>query len=94
VIAPSVNQVIFEAESLIVENERDTPAEKSAEWYAVNNLRKFVTELRRAHSKQEVLNASDILSRFAVETLEWRSELYKKLETLAANAREAAIQFS
>ena len=89
-IASSIANVIDRAELLIREIELPHPAEKSCEWFAINNLRGFVDVLRTAQTKDDVVNAARDLSRFAVDSLEWGSELMKNVECLAEATRKAS----
>ena len=93
-IDTNVDKVISEAEGLIRQLELQSPAEKTSEWFAINNLNGFIERLRKGETKDDVINASRILSRFAVDSLEWGSELMKQVETISESGRKCAKQLA
>lgn len=88
----AVAQTIEKAERLASSIEVSSPAEESIEWYTVNNLRRFASALNQSEAPQDILNACDKLSRFAVDSLEWGSTLMKDVEALSDEGRRVAKQ--
>lgn len=88
------NDVVESAQALVLELEKSAPAEKSKEWYAINNLNGFIEDVQKAGSKQDLLNASDILSRFAVDSLDWGSSLMKSITGICESGRKCARQLA
>lgn len=79
-----------EAETIANDLESCGLREESAEWYAVNNLRRFASALITAESAKDIQNASHALSRFAVDSLDWGSKLMKTIQNIADKGRVAA----
>ncbi len=51
--------------------------DESLEWYLINNLEKCLEELEIANSAKDVENASKILSRFCLESMNWEDREFK-----------------
>jgi len=66
---------------------------ESDEWYLLNNLTKFQQSLNSAESKQDVKNASSILSRFCVESFNWDTDNFKKCVALSEEGFTLAKTF-
>ncbi len=87
-----LQKVVTQSESLVSKLQELKPAKESVEWYAINNLKDFKNELVRAETLEDVKTACKRLSRFAVESLEWGSELMKNVEAICDSASRVTVK--
>jgi len=65
-------------DTLLGRLERESPRQESLEWYLVNNLRWYREKMQNAKTKQDVENATRVLSRFSSESMDWASDLFRE----------------
>lgn len=58
----------------------------SVENYVRNNLDAFIGSLSNAQSASDISNAGHVLERFAVDSLEWQSTLFRHVISLSNRA--------
>ena len=59
------------------------PARESKGWYLVNHLNKLSSNCHQSNSAKEVSNSVKALMHFAVDSLDWNSELANKVNGIA-----------
>ena len=57
----------------------ENPETQSKEWCVINHLSKLSSNCHTSNSAKEVKNSVKALTRFAVDSLEWSSELSNKI---------------
>ncbi len=81
-------ELLAKVKRLSAELESKKPAKESVEWYMINNLNTFEERIREAEIDDDLRVASRILTRFAVDSLDWGSPLMKSVEALSEEADE------
>jgi hypothetical protein len=59
------------------------PARESKDWYLVNHLNKLSSNCHKSNSAKEVSNSVKALMHFAVDSLDWNSDLVVKVNSIA-----------
>ncbi len=86
----SIREVVNEANSFVASLKSQSPDKNSTEWSVITRVSDFLDALRDAHTTKEVIVASDILSRSAMDTLDWNSDLFHRITKLTERARKSA----
>jgi len=90
---PKVELLVQSVDSYIAEFKKTEIHKDSDEWYLLNNLTDFRQLLITAKSKQDIKNASKILSRFCVESFNWDTNNFKKCVALSEEGFAVAKYF-
>lgn len=77
--------------SLIERIESRRPRVETAEWYLLNNLRRFKEVSESSPSQQEFENAGHVLSRFNVDSMDWDDPLFKETTAITEKARHVKV---
>ncbi|GHB74168.1 hypothetical protein GCM10008107_24410 [Psychrosphaera saromensis] len=79
----SYKSFVCKIDDLLNELKSTNPAQESKSWYLVNHLSKLSYNCHSSTSAKEVNNSVKSLLRFAVDSLDWNSELSNKVNSLA-----------
>lgn len=76
-------------DALIESIEGRVPANESVEWYLLNNLRRFEEVAGGSPSRHEFENATRVLSRFCIDSMDWDDPLFKAATAITEQAKRA-----
>ncbi|MCT8985388.1 hypothetical protein [Shewanella phaeophyticola] len=79
----SFKSFVCEIDNFLHELKATNPVRDSKSWYLVNHLSKLSYNCHSSTSAKEVNNSVKSLLRFAVDSLDWDSELSNKVNRLA-----------
>jgi hypothetical protein len=77
--------------SLIERIEARQPQVETGEWYLLNNLRRFKQVTEGSPSQHEFENATLVLSRFNVDSMDWDDPLFKETTAITEQARHVQL---
>lgn len=72
-----IESLVQSLDSYIAKLQKAEIRKKSDEWYLLNNLTDFRQSLVSAKAKQDIENASKMLSRFCTESFNWDTDYFK-----------------
>ena len=89
-MVPGTEKGLALAEALIERLRAATQDAQSREAYVIRNLESFTHDIRDAHSVEDVLLATKPLSHFAVDSLDWGSDLMNEIAAITRSVRRGA----
>lgn len=86
----SINAVVKDAQDLLSSLEAENPVRESDTWYTINNLRSYIEQVSQAQTRDDLLNAVHPLAHFAVDSLDFKSDLMRRVEDVMDSAHRLA----
>lgn len=77
--------------SIMAHIEARRPRAETMEWYLLNNLRSFKEVVENSPSQQEFENATHVLSRFNIDSMDWDNPLFKETTAITEQARRIKL---
>lgn len=90
-MTPSLEEVIEQISELAAAVDARAPEHESLEWYVANNLREAITELRGARHNDDIERVRQKLSRFAADSLDWSSDIFKRVTDLTTRLHSITV---
>jgi hypothetical protein len=85
-----MNELIKSIDALLLRLATTAAIANSMEWYLQNNLRDYKATLQRNPSARDIKNATDALTRFCTESMDWDNLLYRDCCDITARGGQLA----
>ncbi|MEH3101097.1 hypothetical protein [Sphingomonas adhaesiva] len=76
-------------DDLIVDLKARAPTREGVEWYLLNNLLELRKVVANDPSMLDLENATRVLNRFAVDSMDWGDPLFKAVTAITKQAERA-----